>query len=105
MVAICAPIRVEVLSGAPTKREFDRLRELFVGVVHLELPGDAWIRMEEHRFALAKRGYQASLVDLLIALTAQARHAALWTLDEDFQRIATVIPLTRYHPQVIGHSP
>lgn len=102
VAATCAPIRVEVLSGAPNRREFDRLRDLFAGLVDLELPQDAWTRMEEHRFALARRGHHASLVDLLIALTAQARHTALWTLDEDFQHIAAVIPVARYHPNLSG---
>ena len=99
LVATCAPIRAEVLSGAPNRREFHRLRDLFVGVAHLELPHDAWTRIEEHRFALARRGHHASLVDLLIALTAHARQTALWTLDEDFQYIAAVIPIARYHPR------
>ena len=104
LVATCAPIRVEVLSGAPNKREFERLRDLFVSLIEFELPHDVWTRMEEHRFTLARRGYAASLIDLLIALTAQQRQASVWTLDEDFEHIATVIPIARYHPSLVGNS-
>lgn len=92
-VATCAPIRAEVVSGAPTASSFERLQELFRGVEMLALPPDAWERVEAHRFALARKGRQASLVDLLIALTAHDHRVPLWTLDADFHAIATEIPL------------
>ena len=97
-VATCAPIRAEVVSGAQTRREFDRLRELFDGLIDLEPPDDLWPRIEERRFELAKRGEATSLIDLTIVLTAHAHHAALWTLDRDFSRMTTVIPVTTFHP-------
>ena len=93
-VATCAPIRAEVISGAPTQREFHRLRALFDALELLRPPEDAWVRIEEHRFSLARRGVQASLIDLLIALTAQTHGVNLWTLDNDFRSIASVIPVT-----------
>ena len=97
-VATCAPIRAEVVSGAQTKREFDSLRDLFGGLVDLELPQDLWPHVEEHRFALARRGYQIPIVDLMIALTAQAHQAAVWTLDQDFTHMATTIPIAAFRP-------
>ena len=97
-VATCAPIRAEVVSGAQTKREFDSLRDLFDGLVDLQLPNDLWPRVEECRFGLARRGYQIPIVDLMIALTAQAHRAALWTLDRDFTYVATAIPITAFRP-------
>lgn len=97
-VATCPPIRAEVVSGAPTKREYERLRRLFNALVHLEFPAGVWHLIEESRFTLARHGVQASLVDLLIAATAQAHRVALWTLDEDFARIASVLPLSRFYP-------
>jgi hypothetical protein len=103
-VATCAPIRAEVVSGAPTRREFQRLRALFDSLTALEPPDDLWPRLEDHRFALARRGIQASLIDLTIALTAQTRRVALWTLDGDFQRIAGAVPFTPYRPQLIAPS-
>ena len=54
-VATCPPIRAEVISGAPTLREFHRLRKLFDALIHLEPPAEVWWRLEEHRFALARR--------------------------------------------------
>ena len=102
-VATCAPIRTEVVSGAPTLREFRRLRELFGALVDLKLPEDVWNRLEEHRFTLARRGHQAAVVDIIIALTAQAHQVALWTLDRDFDKISSVIPLHTYRPEALPH--
>ena len=59
-VATCAPIHAEVVSGATNAREFDRLRRLFSTLVMLQPPEDLWPRLEESRYALARRGYQAS---------------------------------------------
>ncbi len=92
-VAVCGPVLAEVLSGARTRAEFERLRSAFEGVDVLPDPADAWPRIGEARFALARRGTQAALVDLLIALTAaEARHTLL-TRDADFERIAAVLPV------------
>ena len=99
--ATCAPIRAEVVSGAPNEREFRRLRALFDALQFLSPPSDVWFQVEEHRFALARRGIQASLVDLWIALTAQAHSVALWTLDNDFRSIASVIPVTFATPPIV----
>ena len=97
-VATCGPIRAEVISGAKTRREFQRLRDLFTAVRDLPPPDAIWNAIEAHRFALARRGYQASLVDLWVALTAHTHAAALWTLDEDFEHIAAVVPFKHYLP-------
>lgn len=100
-VATCAPIRAEVVSGAPTAREFERLQTLFEALPLLQPPQDVWLRIEEARYALARRGHQASLIDLLIAVTAQANQALLWTLDRDFRLFSPVIPLKHYHPEPV----
>ena len=100
-VATCAPIRAEVVSGAPSVRVFRQLREHFSALAMLDVPSDLWGRLEEHRFTLARRGYQASLVDLMVAQTASLHGAALWTLDKDFQPIASVIPLRFYRAQTL----
>lgn len=98
-VAICAPIRAEVISGAPTRSDFQRLRTFFSSLTDLPLPPNLWNDLEESRFALAREGYQASLIDLMIAHTAQWHQVPLWSLDQDFHRIAAVVPLRWYPPR------
>ena len=99
-VKTCAPVRVEVVSGARTERERLSLRELFKAIPSLDLPADLWERIEEARFALARKGIQAALVDLMIASVAEHEGAALWTLDDDFSPIRSVIPFPRYIPEL-----
>jgi predicted nucleic acid-binding protein len=92
-VAVCGPVVAEILSGARSRREFETLRSAFEGVDLLPDPPESWSRIAETRFALARRGTQAALVDLLIALTAAEAGHTLLTRDSDFERIAAVLPV------------
>jgi predicted nucleic acid-binding protein len=91
--AVTGPIVAEVLSGAATRAEFEHLRELFQGLERLADPSDLWDRVAEARYALARRGHQAALVDLSIAITCHEAGDRLMTRDRDFRAIARVIPL------------
>lgn len=91
--AVTGPIVAEVLSGAATRVEFERLKELFGGLERLADPPDLWDRVAEARFELARKGHQAALVDLSIALTCHEARDRLVTRDRDFRAIARVIPV------------
>ena len=91
--AITGPVLAEVLSGTRTKEAYRHLRELLLGLEWLSEPAEAWGLVADARFALARQGTQASLVDLLIALNARAAGASLLTRDRDFTRIRDVVPL------------
>lgn len=97
-VRTCAPIQTEVLSGTRTQRERLRLRELFKAIPSLETPLDLWERVEETRFTLARKGFQTSLIDLMIACTAGTHRVPLWTLDGDFLAIREALWFPRYLP-------
>lgn len=92
-VAFAGPIRAEVLSGARTSAEFERLRSLFDGLVGIPDPPQMWERVAEYRFALARGGHQVEVVDLAIAVATFARGCRLLTRDRDFERIRTVVPI------------
>ncbi len=89
--AMAGPIYAEVVSGATTLLMFNRLQLLVRSLPWLEAPADVWQQIAEARFALSRRGVQAHLVDLLIAVTAAHLGHALLTRDKDFHRIAQVI--------------
>ena len=91
--AICGPIYAEVLSGARTRYIQHRLRNLFQALRWLPEPLHVWDRVAEVRFNLARLGHQASLPDVMIALTAAESVCALLTRDRDFERIRSVLPL------------
>jgi len=92
-VAVAGPIMAEVLSGTGSRDEFDHLKDLFEGLERLADPADVWDRVAEARYTLARKGYQASLVDLVIALACLDGGHKLVTRDRDFRAISRVVPL------------
>lgn len=91
--AVTGPIVAEVTSGARTPAVFQQLRTRLGALVMLVAPADVWERAAEARFALARSGVQAHLVELLIALTASNAGHVLLTRDRDFTAIAQAVPL------------
>lgn len=65
--ATCAPIRAEVISGAPTKHEFQRLCSLFKALTFLDPPAQIWNRIEEH--FRKERGHAVRLNHPIIQMT------------------------------------
>lgn len=92
-VAVAGPIYAEVLSGAPTRVVQDRLKTLFKSLSWLPEPEEVWDRVAETRFTLARQGYQAKLVEVMIALTAAQAGCTLLSQDRDFEKIQRVLPL------------
>ncbi len=90
---ICGPIVAELLSGARASGEFARLKDLAGALETLPDPEDAWNRVADYRYALARGGFLVGLVDLLIAATALDAGLTLLTRDRDFERIRTVVPI------------
>ena len=91
-VAVTGPIIAEIVSGARTREAFDLLKRLLHSLDRLPEPASLWDRISEHRFSLARQGYQASLIDLAIAVAALDAGHTLLTRDLDFRRIQTVVP-------------
>ena len=90
---ITGPIWAELMSGATSTSQYGQLRELLEGIEWAPEPERLWVRAAEHRFALARRGFQAGLIDLTIALSASDGGYRLLTRDRDFARIRTVVPI------------
>ena len=90
---ICGPIAAEMLSGARTSAEYGILKDLAEGLDWVVEPEAVWSRVADYRFALARGGFRAGLVDLVIATTALDSGLALLTRDRGFQRIRTVVPI------------
>lgn len=92
-IAVTGAIIAEVTSGASTASVFHQLRKRLSALGYLADPSDLWDRVAEARFSLARRGLQAHLVDLVIAITTSAANHRLLTKDRDFEAIAQVVPL------------
>jgi predicted nucleic acid-binding protein len=84
-VAMVAPVRIELLSGAG--RHAARLRRV-LSALPLWLPTDAtWATMERWVQAGSARGHRFGVGDLLVGAIAFERGAPLWSLDGDFLRL------------------
>lgn len=92
-------VRAELLSGTRDEREYRLLDERLSAIPMLKEMPDLWDRVAQARFRLARKGYQSSLVDLTIAVSAHHSHVRLWTLDLGFRAIQEVIPLKFFLPK------
>lgn len=86
-VALAMPVRLELLGGA-SREERGTLRRL-LSALPLWVPTEAtWWRVDSWLQPAAEAGERFGIADLVIAATAAEREAAIWSLDEDFARMA-----------------
>jgi predicted nucleic acid-binding protein len=89
-VAICGPVLAELLAGAG-----DSQRDAIVGTVGslslADLDRASWEGVGAVARRLRRSGQALPLTDLAIAVAAARSGFALWTLDSDFERIATAL--------------
>ena len=86
VVAVPAPVRVEILAGAP-RRAFADLVDGFLGITQFVPGGPTWELVEHWVSEAVAAGQRFGVVDLLIAATAAEHGATLWSLDADFARM------------------
>lgn len=90
---LIGPVRQELLTGVRTSQEFDRLRRV--------IDYFALLRLDAHTFDLAAHfhnecrmaGIAAGDTDMTICAAAAEHSVSILTLDLDFPRYATVLPI------------
>ena len=86
-VLLAAPVRLEILMGA-ARREVPTLRRV-LSALPLLVPGDAtWSKLESWVDRARKAGERFGAMDLLIAGIADDHGASIWSMDDDFARMA-----------------
>jgi predicted nucleic acid-binding protein len=81
-------IKAELLRGAKTKTEFNRLAELLKGLVYLPVPEEFWDKLSVFSFQLIKNGITVPLTDTYIALLCLENKASILHRDRHFDLIA-----------------
>lgn len=96
-VALAAPVRIEVLSGASLS-DVKRLRRV-LSALPVFFPTEAtWELMDSWLDAAKRAGDHFGVADLLIAALAAEQRASVWSLDSDFPRMAKLGLIQTYQP-------
>jgi len=96
-VALAAPVRIEILSGASAPDQ-DRLRPLLAALPNWMPERSTWALIETWLASAARVGQRFGMGDLLIAAIAAEHKAPIWTLDTGFERMAQMDWLELHQP-------
>jgi len=86
-------VRIELVSGALSRAERDRLAEMLDALPRLDMTEDVWREAADLGFQLRQRGVNVPVTDLLIAASAIAGRCILHHRDRHFTMIARHSPL------------
>ena len=86
-VALPVPVKLEILSGA-SRRDRRRLRQMLSSLPLLVPDEQAWQQIDEWVDRAGDAGDRFGIGDLRVAAIAAGRDATVWSLDEDFARMA-----------------
>jgi predicted nucleic acid-binding protein len=96
-VALAAPVRIEILSGA-SRSDRPRLRRA-LSALPVFFPGEStWALVDEWVDRGGDTGQRFGVADLLIGAIAAERGATVWSLDADFARMERLKLVRRHAP-------
>ena len=88
-VGLALPVRLELSAGV-AKDQRPALRRALSALPVIVPTDDTWPLIERWIDQAANAGHRFSLTDLLIAALADEVGALVWSLDADFERMATI---------------
>ena len=86
-VALPIPVRIEILAGA-RREEQARLARVLGALPLLRTTDETWRRIERWVVTGGAAGQRFGMGDLLVAAVAAENDCAVWSLDQDFPRMA-----------------
>ncbi|OGQ05437.1 MAG: hypothetical protein A2W61_05765 [Deltaproteobacteria bacterium RIFCSPLOWO2_01_44_7] len=101
-IAICHPIRAEILSGRMTPKTQNIIVRAMEAISFVDLDWNSqktWDQIadlaqtaERHKIVIP------SVVDRMILLSAKESGCQLWTLDKKLNKLATIVGVPLYNP-------
>lgn len=98
IVALAAPVRVEILCGA-SGRDRARLRRALSALPVYFPTDETWSTIDGWIECAGRAGDRFGFADLLIGALATEHGAPVWSLDADFARMAVLALVQRYEPR------
>lgn len=86
-------VKAELLRGAKTRIEFNRLKDMLEGLTYVPLSESFWDELADFSFTLFRKGVTVPLVDTAIALATIQNDAPLLHRDRHFDMIAAATAL------------
>ena len=97
--AICGIVRAEVLAGARTAGDAQRLDEALASFPYVPFDESLWAMVGSNIALLRRAGVTAPFQDVAIATLAIAQDIELWTRDGHFPQLQTVLGRLRLLPE------
>lgn len=97
-VRMIGPIRQEILSGIPDKRQYEALRLKLQAFDDIPLERDHFERAAALYNDCRRRGIQGSHTDFLICAVALLHGLEIFTLDGDFRQYGKILDITLFVP-------
>jgi len=94
---LVGPVRQELLSGIREETTFKKLRDQLRAFEQVSLDAADYEEAARLNNQCRARGIDGSAIDFLIYATAIRRTWQIFTIDRDFSRYATVLPLKLYN--------
>ena len=92
-VATTGMVRLELLGGARTEQEWDRLRDYLLALHQLPVEEETWQEAAQLGFQLRRQGVAVPFTDLTIGAVAIKSDTVLLHRDRHFDLMARHVPL------------
>ena len=90
-VIICGPVRAELLQGALSVKDFNKMVDLFGAFKNVDISTDDWVTLGRNLYLLRTHGKTVPLADAIIATLAIKFDIPVWTRDKHFPLMKEVL--------------
>jgi predicted nucleic acid-binding protein len=103
-LAITPVIIMEILRGAKSQKEYDKLNQDLAALRRFDISARVWERACKLGYMLRQKGINIPLTDTLIVAIAQENNALLLHDDRHYEMIAAVTPLKHEYLRILQNT-